>query len=221
MTVLTEGRYPGEAIISEGAHNYSRDNLKVAASQTVEPNSLVAAKVVSAGITVSAEASAGNAGNGAITMASPAVSSKVKDGVYRAVCTVAAANGGTFRVEDPSGVQIGNATVGTAFNKEVKFTIADGATDFAVGDAFDITVHADESSFEYVAFDPSGTDGAEIPVAYAIYGATTGAGETAEIAGITRHAQLNGKCIAWPEGITSAEKVDAVQSLAERSIVVR
>jgi hypothetical protein len=219
MTVLTEGRYPGEAIMTEGADQYSRDNLKVAASQTIVANSLLARKAVASGVTVTVSDPA--AGRGALTMADPAVSSKVKDGVYKAVCTGVASNSGTFRVEDPNGVHIGNATVGTPFNKEIKFTIADGGTDFALGDEFLITVAADDADFEYVAYDPTATDGAETPVAYSIYPVTTGVGVTKKTAGITRHAQLNGNCIAWPAGITSAQKVDAVQALAAVGIIVR
>ena len=219
MPVLYEGRYPGEAIMAEGADQYSRDNLKIAASQTIVANSLLGRKAVPGGVTVTVSDPA--AGRGALTMADPAVSSKVKDGVYRAVCTAVASNAGTFRVEDPTGVHIGNATVGVAFNKEIKFTIADGSTDFALGDEFLITVAADDADFEYVAYDPAATDGAETPVAYSIYPVTTGSGVTTKTAGITRHAQLNGNCIAWPAGITSAQKADAVQALAAVGIVVR
>jgi len=49
-------------------------------------------------------------------------------------------NGGVFEVKDPAGAVVGNATVGTPFTDEVKFTIADGATDFVVGDGFNLTV---------------------------------------------------------------------------------
>ncbi|WP_051949254.1 hypothetical protein [Methylosinus sp. PW1] len=57
--------------------------------------------------------------------------------------TVAAAvpaNGGVFSVTDPHGVALANATVGAAYATQIGFTIADGATDFAIGDGFDVTV---------------------------------------------------------------------------------
>jgi hypothetical protein len=51
------------------------------------------------------------------------------------------ANGGVFSVVDPDGVALANATVGAAYNgAHIKFTIADGATDFVVGDGFNVTV---------------------------------------------------------------------------------
>lgn len=43
-------------------------------------------------------------------------------------------------MEDPDGVTIGTATVAVLYDGPINFTIADGATDFAAGDAFVITV---------------------------------------------------------------------------------
>lgn len=222
MSTLTEGRRAAEAIMSEASGHRSRDNLTVAASQTILANGLLGALAVAASVTVSAAAVAGNTGNGTFTLADPAVSSKVKHGVYRVVCVTAASNAGTFRVENPAGVDIGNATVGVAFNKEVKFTIADGATDFVVGDAFEITVGVeDPADKQYVAYDPAGTDGSEVPVAYSPYAVTTGSGETKATLGLTRDCELNTNLIAWPSGISAANKVKAIAALAERGIIVR
>lgn len=82
-------------------------------------------------------------GNGVLTLATPAFGSGVKDGAYQVVFIAAAANGGTFIVEDPNGIEIGAGSVGVAFQAagaDVRFTIADGSTDFAVGDRFTLTV---------------------------------------------------------------------------------
>lgn len=219
MTVLTQAARPGEAIMSEGDFHYSRDNVTIAAEQTVPANALLGKVAVAAGLAVT-QSFAGT-GNGVLTLADPPVSSKVKDGVYTATCTTAAADAGTFRVEDPDGVFVGNATVGVAFDKAIKFTIADGSTDFTVGATFSITVAKSSTAEQYVLFDQDGTDGSEIPVAYSIYPATTGVGETAKTAAITRDAQLNGNCIAWPSDIETAEKQNAIQALAEVGIIVR
>lgn len=92
--------------------------------------------------TAAAAAVAGNTGNGTIT-ATPTTSAGVKAGVYKATITVAAANAGTFELEDPDGVTVGEGTVAVAFSRGgLAFTIADGATDFVVGDQFAITVTA-------------------------------------------------------------------------------
>lgn len=83
-------------------------------------------------------------GNGTLTFGGTYPS----DGTYPATvtetwtitCTAAAANGGTFGVVGSvSGAQA-SATVGTPYdNGKVAFTIADGSTDFIVGDAFTFT----------------------------------------------------------------------------------
>ena len=221
MTVLTEGLHPGEPIMAEGNGNISRENMTIAAEQTILANALVARRAVVANVAAAASANAGNTGQGAMTLAEPAVSPAVKDGVYRVTCIQPDAGGGTFQVEDPNGNVIGISTVGDAFDGEVKFTIADGEPDFAAGDRFAITVETAKHSFEHVAFDPEGTDGAEVPVAYSIYPVATGEGETKKTAVISRLATLNGNCIAWPEGITNAQKVDAIQALEKRNIIIR
>lgn len=220
MVVLTEGARVGAAIMSEANLHRSRENCPVGAETTILVNGLMGRKAVPADVTVT-QAFAGT-GNGVMTPASPAVSSKVKDGTYKIIFTAAASDAGSFKVEDPTGKEIGIGSVGVAFNKEIKFTIADGATDFVVGDTFDFIVAADSpGDFVYVAYDPAGTDGSEVPVGYSIYGAVTGEEETTETAGLVRECELNGNCIAWPEGITAAQKADALQALEARQIIVR
>lgn len=93
---------------------------------------------------VAQAAVAGNTGNGTLTLADPAYGAGVKPGVYKVTAIEPASDGGTFSVEDPDGVQVGIARVGVAFNNVVKFTIADGATDFVAGDAFNVTVTEDD-----------------------------------------------------------------------------
>jgi hypothetical protein len=222
MTTLTEGRHPGEFIMSEAKGQRSREALIIGESQTIVPGGLLAKLLTVADATASvADGDGTHTGKGDLTLSDPALSTKAKDGVYTVICTAAATNGGSFEVTDPNGKSIGIATVGVAFNKEVKFTIADGATDFDVGDSFNITVVTEGSDFNYVAYDQDGTDGSEIPSAIAIYGATTGVGETAKIAGMVRDCEVNGNCLEWPTDITDAEKVDATQALESVGIIVR
>lgn len=89
---------------------------------------------------VTRTAAIGNTGNGAMTLATPAYGHPAAPGTYKVVCKTAATNGGTFDVLDPDGVKIGSASVGVAYVGPIKFTIADGATDFIVGDNFDVVV---------------------------------------------------------------------------------
>lgn len=221
-TVLTQGDRPGAALMSEGNFHISREEVFVAEEAVILMNGLGAAIAKAAAITTSQSFT--GTGNGVLTMADPAYSSRVMDGKYKVTLITVAANGGVFRVERPDGTEIGNATVGQAFNKEIKFTIADGATDFVVGDEFIIEVAADAEDFIYVPYNPAGTDGSEAPTAYFPYGATgaaDGEGDIVKATAVTNDAELNGNCIAWPEGITAAQKANAIQSLRERNIKVR
>lgn len=219
MAPLTENARPGEAIMSEGMRSISRENITIAESQTIPANGLVAKKAVVANVVATPTADAGNtASSGTIAMASPAVTTKVKDGRYVGVASAAT------KVDwvDPDGIPIGVSTHGSLFAKGgIRITITAGGTPNVVGDTFYVDVAADAVDYQYVAFNQDGTDGSEIPVGYAIYGATTGSGETEKTAVIVRMAELNGNCIAWPSDIDAAEKANAIQALAANNIIVR
>lgn len=91
-----------------------------------------------------AAAYSSNTGNGTITTA-PATGSGCKVGTYKVTCIEPATNSGKFLVQDPDGITIGVATVAAEFSTHLTFTIADGATDFASGDGFNIVVAASTS----------------------------------------------------------------------------
>lgn len=102
--------------------------------------------IIALGAVSSAAKAGGNTGNGTLTV-DPANPKRVgaKTGVYRVRCIAAAANNGTFRVEDPDGFVLGDIVMAGgagAFDDDIKFTLADGGTDFIVGDGFDVTVAA-------------------------------------------------------------------------------
>lgn len=121
----------------------------------------VLGKITKAGAT-SAAKSGGNTGNGTLTLDVTApIGAKVKTGVYTARCITAAANGGTFIVLDPDGFSLGQVLVGATFANDLKFVIADGATDFIVGDGFDITVAAGSNKYKLSA--AAAVDGSEEP----------------------------------------------------------
>lgn len=221
MTVLTEGRHAAEFVMSEAQGMRSRGTVTIAESQTITPGTLLARTAVAANVTATAAADAGNTGDGAITMGDPAVAATVRDGVYTAVCIEEGSDVGTFRVEGPDGAVIGTAVVDVEFDGEVVFTIADGSTDFAAGDIFRITVAANADAYQYVAHDMDATDGTEVPVAIALYSATTEAAETADIAAIVRDAEVNSEVLEWDTSITAAAKANAKQALAARGIIVR
>src|SRR5262245_26221184 len=138
--VLTETLHAGAFIVQEMPGFYSRDAISVALSQTIRAGMVIGAVGIVAGITASFVADAGNTGNGVLTLAAPPASAAVKDGKYTVRFVEPVTNLGNFIVEDPHGVAVGEGVVGTLFDGEVRFTIADGATDFVVNDSFTITV---------------------------------------------------------------------------------
>lgn len=110
----------------------------------------------------------GNTGNGVIALdATTPVKANAKPGVYTARLITAAANGGTFRVEDPDGFVLGDVAVGATFDDDIKFVIADGATDFVVGDTFSITVAA--GSGKYVQSLAAAANGSQVPDAILVH----------------------------------------------------
>lgn len=219
MVVLTEGRHPGEFIMSEANGNRSRESVTIAAEQTIEANQVLAKKAVVADVVATASADAGNtASSGTIAMDATPVTSAVKDGRYVGVATAAT------KVEwsDPDGVQIGVSTHGTLFNKGgIRLTITAGGTPNVAGDRFYVDVAADAEDFEWVAFDQDGTDGSQHPAGIAIYGVETGESETKKVAAMVRDMVANGHCVAWPSDIEAAEKVNAEQALEKLGIIVR
>jgi hypothetical protein len=225
MTTLTEGRHAASFILSEAAGMRSRENITVAESQTLKVGQVLGAVAADTGtIAVGAAAAvAGNTGNGTVTAGSPTYNAGVKEGTYRAVAIEAGTDGGTFAVEDPDGVIVGTAKVGVAFNGPVKFTINDGSTDFAAGDAFTwaVTIGNPATLAQHKVLAPSATDGTQNAAAISIYDVTTGAGETVAASVIARDAEVNGKELEWPGGISADEKAAAIAQLAAAGIIVR
>jgi hypothetical protein len=122
---------------------------------------------VTMGAATSAAKSGGNTGNGTCTVdaTTPVLVNGVA-GVYQVRFIAAATNNGTFAVTDPRGVYLGQvimaAGAGT-FSNRIKFAIADGATDFAVGDGFDITVAAGSGKLKKCV--KTANDGSAVPFA--------------------------------------------------------
>lgn len=162
-----------------------RDELvTVAGATTLKKGTVLARRLVA--LAVAAAANAGNTGNGTVTAATVVEGPEVPlVGVYKLSCTAAVVNGGNFKLEDPNGrlVAAGLAmTVGagaaTIFEVGgLRFTLTDGATDFAAGDFFNLTVAADG---KLVPYDPAGAGGTQVPSAVLTYEVVAaGAGDVA------------------------------------------
>ena len=175
--------------------------------------------VITAGAATSAAKSGGNTGTGALTLdATTPVLAGAKVGVYQVRCIAAASNSGTFRVEDPDGNVLGDVAVGATFSDDIKFAIADGGTDFIVGDGFDVTVAA--GSGKVVQFAAAGVAGAEVPAGIALDAVTAadGSDSTDDLVYLSRNAVLDLDQLVWPVGISATQKAAALAALARLGI---
>lgn len=214
-TVYTEGNYLSDVILQEEDREASRDAVTVLSGQNL------AIGTVLGKITIGAvsETHAGNTGNGAMTLdaTTPAIAN-AQVGVYKAVCITAAANGGTFTIFDPRGNALGNVAVGATFANQIKFVIADGATDFIVGDTFLIAVAA--GSGKVMILTPAALDGSQY--AYGILTSDIDA-SAADVKGaaIVRNAIAKDTGLVWPGGISAADKAAALAALEAKHVTVR
>jgi hypothetical protein len=220
MAVKTEGLYLGDVLKYEAEALYCREPVTVlagAGADRVLTTAMVLGRITKGAATGAAVA--GNTGNGTIT-AAPTVGQAAKPGVYRITCIEPATNGGTFVVEDPDGIVIGTAVVGTAFTTHLTFTISDGAVDFVAGDAFTITVAAGSGKVKQIDF--AAADGAD--KAYGILVADVTAPNGVDAKGT---AIVNGPAVVatnglvWPAGATQAQKDAAIAQLKAVNIKTR
>ena len=107
-------------------------------------------------------ADGGNTGNG--TMGSVTGGLETMAGIYTIECVEVVANGGIFSVVDPDGNRVGSDAVVTVayVSPHLNFTIADGATDFALGDKFTVAV---TGSGKHILSLAAAIDGSQRPVA--------------------------------------------------------
>lgn len=220
--VLTESRHPGCFMVSEAEARRSRDVFTVALSQTLLAGQVVGKTAVPASVTSSVAADAGNSGNGVFTIdGTNPVAAGAQDGIYRVINQLVAANSGEFVVFDPGGHEIGRVAVGATFNNQIKFSIADGSNDFAIGDAFSVTVGIEEADYQLAVLNPTGTDGSQNAAGILWDNVTTDGSNTAKAVVIVREAEVRGSDLTWPGGITAAQQAEATRQLERLGIVIR
>lgn len=217
MSTMSERNYLSDWLAWEQDRNYSREKITILAgsgSARELTDGMVLGKATKGAATGAAVA--GNTGNGTIT-ASPTVGAAAKVGVYSLTCIEPATNLGKFLVEDPDGIVIGVATVGTQFTTHLTFTIADGSTDFVSGDAFTITVAA--GTGKWVQIDFSGTLGTEDAAGILIGDATAADGTDGVGVALVRNARIVPGKITWPAGATTNQKNAALAQLLALGII--
>lgn len=176
---------------------------------------------ITAGAASTAAKSGGNTGNGTITMdGTTPVLAGAKAGVYTALCIAAATNGGTFEIKDPDGFVLGTVAVAATFSNDIKFVIADGATDFIVGDGFDITIAA--GSGKYVAVNPAGNDGRQIADAMLLQKIDATSADKQVVVLARGPAEISNLGIVWPAAVDSdAKKAAVLHQLSAKGIITR
>ncbi|HEU4804365.1 MAG TPA: head decoration protein [Nitrobacter sp.] len=209
-----------DVVKTEGPNRISRDEgiLARGTAANVSIPGLVVGKIAIGGA-IPAAKSGGNTGNGVLTMdGTTPVLTGAKAGVYQVRLITAAANGGTFRVFDPEGFDLGDVAVGATFSNDIKFSVADGATDFIVGDGFDITVAI--GSGKYAPFNLTGNNGSEKPVAILLETVDASAADKRVVL-LARHAEVVLQSLVWPAGINATQKAAALAALETKGIVAR
>ncbi|WP_138438585.1 head decoration protein [Marinobacter alexandrii] len=221
MDIQVKGQESAEYLISEANGYRSREavTVTVPASTTLAAGTILG-KITTGGATVVADA--GNTGGGSLTLdATTPVLAGAQVGDYTATCIVAAAAGGTFRVENPDGVVMGDVDVGVAFADKIAFTINDGTPDFAVGDLFTVTVAA--GSGKFVRHSADAIDGSqnEAAILYETLANTTVAAVDNTVTATVRDSEVSGEELTYEVGADAAQITASDAALKALGIIVR
>lgn len=225
MTVFTEGRHPGEGLMSEdqGTGKRSRGRATIPAGTGIIVPGTVLGQITRDGEITVTKTDVGG-GKGALTLATPAYGAGVQVGTYKVIIIEGDTDAGEFLVEGPDGLVVDTGTVAVAFDGPVKFTLADAATDFVAGDTALIHVAQAAGSGDFVPSpnaETEGAEGAEVAVAIALYGCDATSADQ-EIAVINRDAVWNGHTLTFDGTVDDATKKAAkVAQLSAVGIVVR
>ncbi|MCK2149525.1 head decoration protein [Marinobacter alexandrii] len=216
MDIQVKAQGNASFIVSESNGYRSRDAGTVDATAAALVPGTVMGKIVTGGASVVADA--GNTGGGTLTLdATTPVLAGAQVGDYTATCIVAAAAGGTFRVENPDGFVLGDVDVGVAFADKIAFTINDGTPDFAVGDLFTVTVAAGSGNF--VRHDPAANDGSQIEAGVLYEGVSLG--EVVSRTIVVRDDEVRGSDLTYAAGADAAQITASDAALAALGIIVR
>lgn len=217
MVTLTEtmheGEFIGELAMGIGFHV---DAITLKTGQNKVAGAVLGANV--AGTSASAAKSGGNTGNGTFVLdATTPIQPRAIEGVYTLRCVTAVVNGGVFRLEGPLGVVLGDSTItpgagGTVtINEHIKGVLTDGATDFIVGDGFDITISA--LTYKHLEYDPAGTDGSQIVSGILMKNTNATAADVATTALRRGPGVVNANDLTWKSGATAAQILAGKASL--------
>jgi hypothetical protein len=217
MSTKTEGKHCAEFLVSEANGYRSREAVTVLSGQNLNAGAVLGRKLVSP--TIGAAAALGtNTGNGAFGSVTAGANGAIQRGAYKVSFVEPTTNLGTFVVYDPSGQYLGDGVVGTAFDNEITFTIADGATDFVSGDAFTIAVTA--GTYKVKEYNPANTDGSQRVYGVLYDNVDASSADHAGVA-IVRAAEVRDADLSWFSGATTTQKQTAKDALAAAGVIAR
>ena len=218
MPVISEANNLGDILKFEAPNLYSRDEITVLAGSGSD-RSLAVGEVFGKRTksTATPTANGGNTGDG--TSGAITLGALTEPGTYTLTCIATAVNAGTFQVQTPNGYRLPDLDVAQAYTGDhLNFTLADGATDFILGDKFTVAVIGDD---KVVALDLSATDGTHEAAGIIADSVTAPDGTDISGVAIVRHAVVSDATLVWPSGITAQQKSDAVERLHASGILVR
>lgn len=145
---------------------FYQDLINFGTAQTHAEGEILARKYVADVVTPAADG--GNTGDGVLGAAALGVGGPALVGAYNLECVEAVTNSGRFKLEDPNGKLLTSQIVVPVSGNisfegcGLKFNLADGATDFIVGDKFSLTTTVDGALYK---LDLDAVDGLAEPVA--------------------------------------------------------
>jgi hypothetical protein len=169
---------------------------------------------IAAGAAV-AVANVGNTGNG--TMSAPSDQVGVRVGAY-AVEFIAPAK---FNVYDLFGNLVGEGTTGVAFANQIGFTITAGATAFAAGDGFAVTVTVNANAGLIVPLNLAAIDESQNPIGVVVRQTVVPAAANVPAVVAERFAVLLNDGLIYPAGSSAAQQAVIRAQLAALGLIVR
>jgi hypothetical protein len=215
--VLTERRWSGGYLVSEGNGEISRDQVTLKqqiAATILDAGTILGQFSVSAAAPVYA-AQAGNTGN---FTSSAVVNNGAQLGVYRIEFIGAL----VYTVYDPAGNFLGEGNLGVAFNNGgVQFTLTAGATPAVAGDGGTITVAANADAGKYTPVVLAGVDGTQNAAAILFNSPFDVTTADSKQTVSKRQCEVNGSELIYPAGATANQIAALNAQLAALGIIVR
>jgi len=213
MTVKTEPNTLGDGIKWEESNDYSREKVTVLSGQSLALLEVVGKVTVA--VPTTGTATGGNTGNGLCATVVGGLSTIVE--TFTLKCITAVTNAGVFSVVGSKTGRLPDAVVAVAYATQyLGFTIADGSSDFVVGDSFTIAITA--GSGKVVALDPDAVNGSNHAAGVMIAAVDATSADKPGVA-IVRDAMVAPANLVWPAEISAGDKATAIADLEKLGIV--